>query len=100
MPLCLVLYEDVKQNPIKEIRKVMKFIEKMSDGYKPDDLEERLLCLSENLRGGFKRNRVDQGKLYTNELKAIINSNIDYAQEALIKHGINANITLYKKKLS
>ena len=97
--LHLALYEDVKENPVKEIRKILKFLE-MTNGYKPDNLEERLLCLSENLRGGFKRKHPEKQNPYTNELKQIMNLRIDQAQETLNKHKMFVNITHYKKDVS
>ena len=97
--LHVVLYEDVRENPINELRKIMQFIEK-TNGYKPENLEERLHCLSENLRGGFKREHKEQTILYTEEIKQIINSQIDNAQERLIKHKAVVNITSYKKNIA
>ena len=52
----LVIYEELVQDPINEIRKVIKFLEK-NNGFKQYNLEERLLCLSENIEGTHKRTK-------------------------------------------
>ena len=84
-PFYLLIYEDLVKDPIKEVRKVMKFI-KDFDGFEPDDLEQRLLCLSENLQGGFKRkSRKLEKDPYTEEMKKEINSVIGSARSMLLK---------------
>jgi len=90
-----VFYEDLKENPIAEIRKVIKFIEKIN-GFKPENLEQRLLCLSENLKGDFARKHNQQFDPYTEKLKKIINLRIDQAQEVFKNHKINARVISYK----
>ena len=55
-PFHLVTYEDLLRDPVTEMQKVMRFLE-VASGFEQDDLQERLLCLSQNLQGNHKRTR-------------------------------------------
>ena len=93
----VLVYEDLLQDPVNEIRKVMKFLHK-TNGFKQENLEERLLCVSQNLEVGYKRKKsVNDIDPYTNELKAKLNSVIDSAQSVLTRKGLSVNITGYKR---
>ena len=78
----------------------MRFLEE-KHGFKQDNLNERLLCLSQNLHGSNKRKKTNtQRDPFTNELTKIMNLQIDNAQAILDKTAMNINISFYKRKLS
>ena len=99
-PFQLLVYEDLLRNPIKEIRKVVEFLEE-TNGFEVKNLNEQLLCLSQNLQGGHKRKKnTDNFDPFTNELKRKVNSMIDTAQSLIMDLGITANFSSYKRKLT
>ena len=91
-PFHLLIYENLKKNPVKEIRKVMKFLKKQS-GFEPPDLEQRLLCMSENLQGSYKRNsrELDRNP-FTKKMQKKINTKIKTANKILFH--VNKNLKL------
>ena len=96
-PLHLVFYEDLVRDPIKEIKKVIKFLE-LTNGFSPSDLETKLLCLSENLQGANKRKKKQhQINPYNSMLTAKINQKIFIAQNLLSAYNIAANLSSYKR---
>ena len=97
-PLHLLLYEDLLKNPIAEIFKIVKFLEQ-KNGYEVKNLEQRLICLSENLQGTHKRKKTQQHIFpYNKKSKITINAKINYAQKLLDKYGLNINLSFYKKE--
>jgi len=99
-PSYFLLYENLLRDPINEMRNVMKFIER-KHGFKQDNLEERLICLSENLQGSNKRKKLAK-KIdpYTEELTRMINSQINYSQKVLDDAGIDISVSSYERKLN
>ena len=94
----LVVYEDLVQEPIREMRKIMKFLEE-KNGFKHHNLEERLLCLSENIQGTHKRSKkkltVDP---YSDEMKEKLNNEIISAEKIFIDAGIKIDFSFYKRE--
>ena len=98
-PYHLLFYEDLVQNPIKEIKKILDFLQS-KNGFKEQNLDTRLTCLSENLQGSHQRKKTEtQFDPYNNELIMSINKRIEHAQQILAKHGLRFNISSYKKNL-
>jgi len=96
----ILLYEDLLQDPINEMRKLINFLQKEIT-FKFDNLEERLLCLGENMQGNNKRKKIyKQIDPFTKALKIIINSKIKLAQSVLDKNGIKLNLTSYQRKVN
>lgn len=82
-PLHLLIYEDLIKDPIKEIRKIINFL-KMKSGFEPADLEQRLLCMSENLQGDYKRkSRVLKAIPFTEERIKQMHAMISSAESML-----------------
>ena len=78
------MYEDLLEEPINEIRKVIEFTQK-TNNFQQNDREPRLLCLSQNLQGSNKRkNRTS----FTNEMKYQVNSVIEIPEKS------GSNLTL------
>ena len=99
-PFFILIYENLVRDPIKEIRLVMKFLEK-NNGFKQTNLEQRLLCLAENLHGKYKRKRKARAiNPYAKELKIFVNSLIDSAEKTLNEIGWKANFSSYIRTLS
>ena len=97
IPLHFVLFENLIKDPVKETRAIMKFLEK-ENGFIQDDLERRLLCLNQNLRGNQKRkseSKLPNNQVYTKEMKKIVNQKIRNAQSYLVAANITLNITSY-----
>ena len=98
-PFHLLIFEDLVKDPIKEIKKVLHFLEKNS-GFRAERQEERLLCLHENLEGTAKRKpKSFKTDPFTNRLKIHVNKLIDNAQSMLSKAKLSANVTFYKQKV-
>ena len=75
----------------------MQFLEK-ENGFKPDDLERKLLCLNQNLRGNHKRKTISKltnDKVYTKKLKERVNSSIRNVQKLLVERKISLDITSF-----
>ena len=97
IPIHIVVFEDLVKDPIREIRAIMQFLEK-ENGFKPDDLERRLLCLNQNLRGNHKRKTISKltnDKVYTKKLKERVNSSIRNVQKLLVERNISLDITSF-----
>ena len=97
IPFHLLVYEDLVKDPIKEIRAVMKFLEK-NNGFKQNDLERRLLCLNQNLRGNQKRkaaSKLANTQVYSDALKLKLNNEILMGQKYLSIKKHPYNITSY-----
>ena len=98
-PFHLVTYEDLLRDPVTELQKVMKFLE-VANGFEQNDLQERLLCLSQNLQGSHKRKKNDDFiDPYTNELRTKLNSVIEAAEKKLAEAGVNVDFSSYKREL-
>ena len=97
--LHLVVYEELVQDPIYEMRKIMKFLEEKNQ-FKQPNLEERLLCLSENIQGNYKRTKkkltVDP---YSDELKEKLNNEIILAEKIFAGAGIKIDFSFYKREI-
>ena len=89
IPLYVVAYEDLVRDPIGEVRKLLtSFTPLKSIVPNEEMLEDRLLCLSSQLSGFFKRKKQELNfDPYTNEIKIKINDNISKAREILNKAG-------------
>ena len=98
-PFHLVVYENLLINPIKELRKVMKFLDGVN-GFKQENLEDRLLCLSENLQGTHKRKKRINVDPYTNEMKKQLNSEISIAKRLFTLTDNDFNFSSYERKMS
>ena len=76
------------KNPIEEVRKLLRFPPLAS--MVPTDLEERLLCLSTQVKGFFKREHrgppLDFDP-FTREMKVTVNRAIGEARRSLKKLG-------------
>ncbi|CAK8688779.1 unnamed protein product [Clavelina lepadiformis] len=80
----VVYYEDLKQDHVKQMRRVVDFI-----GFKVTNLEERLLCLQLESTGLFKRkSRKDDFNPYSRDQTELINEYI-----ARLKNYIKENVT-------
>ena len=74
------------QNPIEQVRKLLRF-QPLAE-IVPDDLEERLQCLSTRLRGFFKRQHRPLGfDPFTKEMKLAVNGYIASARSSLGRLG-------------
>lgn len=95
-PFYLLKYEDLLQHPVDEIRKVMEFL-KAKSGFEPANLEQRLLCMSENLQGMYKRkSRKLKEFLYTEKMKTKIDSIIKDARLILSSADDNLKLPNYE----
>ncbi|XP_076824885.1 sialate:O-sulfotransferase 1-like isoform X1 [Clavelina lepadiformis] len=71
-PLLVIFYEDLKADPIKEVKKMVKFI-----GYQVKDFNKRLECLENDLTGPSKRPSSKQNLFpFSEEQVMKLNSNI------------------------
>ena len=94
-PFYLLIYENLKKDPVNEIRKVMDFLEQFSK-FKPKNLHQRLLCMSENLTGSFKRKSKYLSKdPFTPKIKIKIDSVINSSREILSKVDESLNLPMY-----
>ena len=98
-PFHVLIFEDLVKDPIKEIKKVLRFLEE-TNGFKAEKLEERLLCLSENLQGTEKRNPKSIPKdPFSIKLKIHVNGIINSAQSMLSEANLSTNLSSYKQKI-
>ena len=97
IPVHILVFENLVKDPIKEMRAVMKFLEKET-GFKQNNLERRLLCLNQNLEGSQKRksgSKLPNDQVYTKELKEIVNDDMRKVQKYFVEKDIPINISLY-----
>ena len=98
-PFYLLNFESLINDPINEIEKVMKFLEQFSK-FKPKNLQQRLLCMSENLTGSFKRKSKTLSKdPFTPEIKKKIESIINSSREILSKVDEGLNLPQYSPEV-
>ena len=98
-PFYLLNFESLINDPVNEIKKVMKFLEQFSK-FKPKNLHQRLLCMSENLTGSFKRkSRTLPKDPFTPEIKKKIESIINSSREVLSKIDEGLNLPQYSPEV-
>ena len=95
-PFHLVIYENLLKDPIKELKKIMKFLKEIN-GFRQENLEERLICLSENLKGTHKRKKRINVDPYTNEMIKKLNSKISLAKKLFTKIEKDFDFSSYKR---
>ena len=77
----------------------MKFFKEVSE-FEPENKQERLICLSENLEGNARRKpKNDPVDPFTNELETKLNVKIASAEQMLKKAGLTVDFSSYKRKL-
>ncbi|XP_076815673.1 sialate:O-sulfotransferase 1-like isoform X1 [Clavelina lepadiformis] len=96
-PLLVIYYEDLQNDPIKEIRKIVKFI-----GYEVPHLEERLTCINHDISGPFKRPHSNHGvDPYDKATIMVINQNIkilrDFMQNLKAHDGETLSLPSYER---
>nr|CAB3267771.1 WSC domain-containing protein 1-like [Phallusia mammillata] len=86
-PFLIIFYEHLVEDPITNVRKMVEFFPNKL--LHPADLESRLACLSQELKGSYKRK---SAKLtfnpYTSEMTKAMNEAIAYARRTLIEAGV------------
>lgn len=96
----VVVYENLVKDPIGEVRKLLTNFPPLKL-IVPDEevLENRLLCLSSQLSGFFKRKKQSLDfDPYSNEVKKTVNENISKARKILSNAGFE--IPNYEKPVS
>ena len=97
LPHHVIFYENLIQDPILETRKIIKFFA-VNNGFLQPALEERLLCLEENLQGTQKRKpRKFARDPYTEELVAKINSEIAKVRKYIVSQNISLILPSYER---
>ena len=90
VPLYVIVYENLVKDPIGEIRKLLTTFAPLKPVL-PDskELEERLLCLSSQLTGFFKRKKqkLNYDQIYTKKVEEVLNEDIKQARKVLIEAG-------------
>ena len=71
-------YQDLKEDPLAELRKVLNYLKIAPN-------ERRLDCLGENIEGSMRRNQQNISSPYTREQREIINRVIKTANNLLLK---------------
>ena len=95
----VLLYESVVKEPVKEMEKLVEFIE-ITLGFKTENLKQRLVCLSENFQGTEKRkSRPQQIDPYTTKLKIKLNEDIATAEKIFAEIGLSVDFSTYKRKI-
>ena len=91
VPLYVIVYEDLVKNPIGEIRKLLTTFAPL----KPilpssEELEDRLMCLSSELTGLFKRKKKKLGfDPYSKEMEQVLNEDIRQTSKVLVEAGFS-----------
>ena len=90
VPLYVIVYEDLVRDPISEIRKLLTTFALL----KPilpssEELEGRLMCLSSELTGLFKRKKqkLDYDRIYSKKVEDLLNEDIRQARNVLMEAG-------------
>ncbi|CAK8695515.1 sialate:O-sulfotransferase 1-like [Clavelina lepadiformis] len=98
-PTLIIEYGELVKNPIAETLKIVKFLKKHTV-ISPDNLQQRLLCLSQELNGENKRKK---GKLtidsFTNSMKERLNQDIVEARKIINEHGLNFLLPKYERSV-
>ena len=97
MPFHLLVYENLRLDPIGETRKIMKFLE-INNGFRHPNLEQRLLCLAENLEGQNKRSsRKLKLDPYSKEMVSKINLDIEFVRKRIALSDIDLILPPYER---
>ena len=90
VPLYVIVYEDLVKDPIGELRKLLTSFAPL----KPilpnsNELEDRLMCLSSQLTGLFKRKKqkLNYDHLYSKQVVDILNEDIRQTRKVLAEAG-------------
>ena len=86
-PIYILYYEDLKKDPIAEMQKLLMFppLKKLLN---PFDAKSRLLCLSEQQDGYFKRKKSKMNlDIFNNNQKFDVNEIIKDTRELLSNYG-------------
>lgn len=91
-PLHVVYYEELVKNPLREIRGMIDFLPR---NQRPDDLEQRLSCLSQELTGYNRRKKKPLTfDPYSNKTKRVVNEAIDEVRRVLIEKSFDNPVLL------
>ena len=95
-PFLMIFYDDLKTEPVKQLKLIAHFLLN-NNLYKIENLDEKLLCLSQNVKGRAKRtsrkNLIDP---LSKEMKKKINKEISSARKFL-KDKVIENIPMYER---
>jgi len=98
VPLYVIVYEELVKDPIGEIRRLLTtFAPLKSVLPNSNELEDRLMCLSSQLTGLFKRKKqkLNYDQLYSEQVEDVLNEDIRQARKVLAEAGFS--IPNYKK---
>ena len=90
VPLYVIVYEDLVKDPIGEIRRLLTtFAPLKSVLPNSNELEDRLMCLSSQLTGLFKRKKqkLNYDHLYSKQVEDVLNEDIRQARKVLAEAG-------------
>ncbi|CAK8671338.1 unnamed protein product [Clavelina lepadiformis] len=99
-PFLLVFYHNLVENPVAETRRMVKFVSQEA-GLKVDDLEDRLLCLSQQTSGRAQRKKSKQGfprDLFTDDMKRNLNAQVTAVREMLEGIGLEKTLPPYERE--
>ncbi|CAK8690671.1 unnamed protein product [Clavelina lepadiformis] len=98
-PYLLVNFEELANHPIATTLKMVEFLQ-MHTVISPDNLQQRILCLSQQLNGDHKRRKhkltIDP---FTNSMKHKFNNDILQACKHLDEHGIRNVLSEYERDI-
>ena len=77
-PVPIITFQDLKKDPIKELKKVLRYL-------KVEVNQARLECLEEHTEGHMKRTQQSVADPYNDQVKRTINKIIKTANNLLIK---------------
>jgi len=95
IPYRVFYFEDLVSNPIKTVKEMVEFL--ANPALHPENLNERLACLSQQLVGDNKRK---SSKInfdpFTNEMKKFLNSEINELRKVLSEMGVKKVLPSYE----
>ncbi|CAK8683719.1 unnamed protein product [Clavelina lepadiformis] len=98
-PILLIEFEELRNDPIATTLKMVKFLRKHTV-ISPDHLQQRILCLSQQLNGDHKRGKrkltIDP---FTKVMKMKFNYDVVQARKLLNERGVNFSIPKYERKV-
>ncbi|XP_076800115.1 sialate:O-sulfotransferase 1-like [Clavelina lepadiformis] len=98
-PALLIEFEELRNDPIATTLKMVKFLRKHTV-ISPDHLQQRILCLSQQLNGDHKRGKrkltIDP---FTKVMKGKFNHDVVQARKLLNERGVNFSMPKYERQV-
>lgn len=88
IPIHVIYYENLKEDTVKEVKSILNFYNETIN-FVPDNVEDRIECLSQTTMDAFKRKKTELGwEIYKPELIELVNNAISHLRSVFEDYNI------------